>query len=180
MATGCKYPPEGVETKPTSDDIVWLRDAARALGRDHRTVRDKIILGQIRGGAIPNTHRLRWYVYADELPARSAPPDTDVRVPGASAPLAEQLRAAQDVIDNQATQIVTLEHNNRVLTAAVQDLLDGLDHYKAGARSALDAAQHFEAAADKFAASVQGHRDALAHNLTPGNLSALGDITDRA
>ena len=173
MATGYKHPPDGVETRPTSEDIVWLRDAARELGRDHRTIKDRIIHGEIRGGAIPHTHRLRWYVYADELPTRSRGPHAQAAE--TAAPLPDELRAAQDVIDAQAAQIVTLEHNNRVLTAAVQDLLDGLDHYKAGARSALDAAHHFEAAADKFASSVQGHRDALAHQLTPGNLSGIDD-----
>lgn len=180
MATGYKHPPEGVESRPTSNDIVWLREAARELGRDHRTVKDRIIHGELRGGAIPQTHRLRWYVYADQIPARAASSGPNAHAPGGTTQLADELHAAKVTIAEQAAQIVTLEHNTRVLTAAVQDLLDGLDHYKAGARSALDAAHHFETAADKFASSVQGHRDALAHQLTPGNLSGLGDPTDSA
>ena len=38
------------------------------MGKDPRTIIRAITAGQIRGGAEPRPQRLRWYVYADQLP----------------------------------------------------------------------------------------------------------------
>ncbi|MEB3023434.1 MULTISPECIES: hypothetical protein [Mycolicibacter] len=166
--TGLKFPPAGVETAPTSTDIVSLRDAARILGRDHRTVQAMITKGTLRGGAEPQPQRLRWYVYRDALPATTADSQT-IQSADQTAVIADQAA----VIADQAARIVTLEHNNRLLAGGVEDLLDGLEHYKAGAESALQAARHFEAAAAKYGTAVRAHRDALAQYMTPSNISAL-------
>lgn len=161
MTPSLKYPPPGVETVPTSTDIVSLRVAARILGRDHRTVRAMITKGTLRGGAEPQPQRLRWYVYRDALPASTTPPPS---------PQIDDLTA---VVAGQAARILTLEHNNRLLAGAVEDLLDGFEHYKAGAEASLNAAHHFEAAAAKYGDSLRAHRDALAQHMTPSNISAL-------
>ena len=62
-----KQPPPGVETTP-GGPVVSLSEAATRLGRDPRTIIRAIKASEIRGGALPRPERLRWYVYADELP----------------------------------------------------------------------------------------------------------------
>lgn len=175
MQDGLRYPPAGVETAPASTNIVLLREAARRLNRDHRTVRAAIIKGHIRGGAQPQPHRLRWYVYEDQLPpANAAPPAPRTPLAAASrAPSEEITPAIAATLADQAAKIVALEHNNRILTAAVDDVLDAFEHYKVGTDSYRDAAQHFKAAADGMAASLKKHRDALAQYTTPGHLGDL-------
>jgi len=62
-----KQPPPGVETAPQGP-VVPLQEAAARLNKDPRTVIRAIKAGEIRGGAMPRPERLRWYVYAAELP----------------------------------------------------------------------------------------------------------------
>ena len=87
-----------------------LQEAAARLKKDPRTVIRAITAGEIRGGAMPRPERLRWYVYADELPAE---PGTAAAAPAADA-VVEDLRA----------QIVSLTEANRLLIAAQQELLE--------------------------------------------------------
>ncbi|WP_336513615.1 hypothetical protein [Mycobacteroides abscessus] len=181
MSDGLKYPPDGVETIPTSHDVVGLREAARLLGKDPRTVRNAILAGRIRGGAQPYPQRLRWYVYPDQLPSRSstqmaqAPgqPSEAANPVGVSDSTARLVIEQQAVIADQRAQIVALEHNNRILSTAVDELLDALEEYKAGGNSYREAAAHFQSAADGIAASLRRHRDALAQYTTPGHLGDL-------
>jgi hypothetical protein len=126
-----KLPPEGVETAPTGD-VVSLAEAATRLGKDPRTLIRAITRGELRGGAMPRPERLRWYVYADELPG-------SVTTSAASGEL-EALRA----------QVVSLQEANRLLIAAQQDLIEAdqatgqsAEHYRAVARSYLDALAQF-------------------------------------
>src|SRR3954454_6704614 len=106
-----KQPPPGVETTP-GGPVVSLAEAAKRLEKDPRTIIRAITSGEIRGGAMPRPQRLRWYVYADELPP----------LPGASPP-----PRAPDVGELRA-QLVSLTEANRLLIAAQQDLLDA-DRY---------------------------------------------------
>lgn len=138
-----KHPPPGVETTPQGP-VVWLREAATRLKKDPRTVMRAIRAGEIRGGAIPRPERLRWYVYADQLPPEpgpAAPPPSDTYV--------EDLRA----------QLVSLTEANRLLIAAQQDLLDA------------DQATH--SAADRYRAVARSYLDALAQFMTPGHMGEL-------
>ena len=143
--TRAKQPPPGVETTP-GGQVVSLSEAARRLGKDPRTIMRAITVGEIRGGALPRPERLRWYVYADELPA----PPGGTPPPPASAEV-DELRA----------QIVSLTEANRLLIAAQQDL--------------LDADRSTSEAADKYRAVARDYLDALAQFMTPGNLGALAD-----
>ena len=140
-----KLPPPGVETTP-GGPVVSLSEAAKRLGKDPRTIMRAITTGEIRGGAMPRPERLRWYVYADELP----PP------PGAAPPPPPSAD-----VDELRAQIVSLTEANRLLIAAQQDLLDA-------DRSTNDAA-------DKYRAVARNYLDALAQFMTPGNLGALAD-----
>ncbi|MBS1693076.1 MAG: hypothetical protein JST91_12725 [Actinobacteria bacterium] len=175
MSDGLKYPPENVETVPTRRDVVGLRDAARALGKDPRTVRNAIIAGRIRGGAEPYPERLRWYVYPDQLPDQAQGDDLAAAAGpvGAQESTTRLIAEQQAVIADQRAQIVALEHNNRLLATAVDDLLDALEEYKAGGHSYREAAGHFQSAADGIASSLRKHRDALAQYTTPGHLGDL-------
>jgi len=142
--TDPKQPPPGVETTP-GGPVVSLAEAAKRLGRDPRTIIRAITAGEIRGGAMPRPERLRWYVYADQLPVpQGAMP------PPASADV-DELRA----------QVVSLTEANRLLIAAQQDL--------------LDADSSTSAAADKYRAVARNYLDALAQFMTPGNLGELAD-----
>jgi hypothetical protein len=184
VSDGLKYPPDNVETTPTSHDYVSLRDAAERLGKDPRTVRNAIIAGRIRGGAQPYPQRLRWYVYTDQLPSQGTPPTQQAPLDAATANAApgssglpesamRLIAEQQAIIADQRAKIVALEHNHRILSTAVEDLLDALDSYKAGGNSYREAATHFQAAADGIASSLRKHRDALAQYTTPGHLGNL-------
>ena len=142
-----KLPPPGVETEPQGD-VVPLKEAASRLGKDPRTLIKAITAGQLRGGAMPRPERLRWYVYAEELPSPPGPP-------AASRPVSD------GVLQDLRAQIVSLTEANRLLIAAQQDL--------------LDAGQSGQDAADKYRAVAQRYLDALGQFVTPGH---LGDLTD--
>ena len=140
-----KQPPPGVETTP-GGPVVSLSESAKRLGKDPRTIIRAIAAGEIRGGAMPRPERLRWYVYADELPplpGRAAPPPS-----GAG-------------FDDLRAQLISMTEANRLLIAAQQDL--------------LDADQSTNAAADKYRAVARNYLDALAQFMTPGNLGELTD-----
>jgi hypothetical protein len=140
-----KEPPPGVETTP-GGPVVPLAEAAKRLNKDRRTIIRAITDGEIRGGAIKRTQRLRWYVYADEIPPQpGAVPAT------AAGPDVDELRA----------QVVSLSEANRLLIAAQQDL--------------LDADRSTGEAADKYRAVARNYLDALAQFMMPGNLGELAD-----
>lgn len=141
-----KQPPPGVETEPRGD-VVSLQEAAAKLGRDPRTLIKAIKAGELRGGAMPRPERLRWYVYADELP-QPAP---------ASRPA-----SSDAVYDDLRAQIVSLAEANRVLIATQQDLLDA-------GRSGQDAAEKYRQVASRYL-------DALGQFMTPGHLGDLADL----
>ncbi|MEE6140318.1 hypothetical protein SKC41_28875 [Mycobacterium sp. 050128] len=144
--TLAKQPPPGVETTP-GGPVVSLSEAAKRLKKDPRTLIRAITSGEIRGGAMPRPERLRWYVYADELPplpgAATVAPPSSIEVDG--------LRA----------QLVSLTEANRLLIAAQQDL--------------LDADRATNEATDKYRAVARSYLDALAQFMTPGNLGELAD-----
>jgi hypothetical protein len=137
-------PPPGVESTP-GGPVVPLAEAAKRLNKDRRTIIRAITDGEIRGGAIKRTQRLRWYVYADELPP----------LPGAAP-----LPSSREVGELRA-QVVSLAEANRLLIAAQQDL--------------LDADRSTSEAADKYRAVARNYLDALAQFMTPGNLGELTD-----
>jgi hypothetical protein len=129
--TAPKLPPPGVETTPRGE-VVPLSEAAARLGKDPRTLIRAITTGQLRGGAMPRPERLRWYVYADQLPGATLPPS-----PPAPPGELEDLRA----------QVVALQETNRLLIAAQQELLEAdaaaSDGLRAAARLYLDALGQF-------------------------------------
>jgi hypothetical protein len=142
-----KQPPPGVETTPQGP-VVSLQEAASHLGKDPRTLMRAIISGELRGGAMPRQQRLRWYVYADELPSAT---------PAASPPAA----AATAVEDLQA-QVVSLQEANRLLIAAQQEL--------------LDADRAINDAAERYRAVARNYLDALGQFMTPGHAGDLADL----
>jgi hypothetical protein len=137
-------PPPGVETAP-GGPVVPLAEAVKRLNKDRRTIIRGITDGVIRGGAIKRAQRLRWYVYADELPP----------LPGATPP-----PTGPDV-DELRAQLVSMTETNRLLIAAQQDL--------------LDADRSTGESANKYRAVAQNYLDALTQFMTPGNLGELAD-----
>ena len=125
-----KLPPPGVETTP-GGPVVSLAEAAPRLNKDPRTLIARITRGELRGGAEPRPKRLRWYVYADELPTPPATSDS------ASTTAVDELRA----------QLMSQIEANRLLIAAQQDLLEVdatvADKYRGVARRYLDALSQF-------------------------------------
>jgi len=142
-----KQPPPGVETAPQGP-VVSLQEAAARLDKDPRTVIRAIKAGEIRGGAMPRPERLRWYVYAEELPT--------------TAPAGPTAPATDTVVEDLRAQVVSLSEANRLLIAAQQELLDA-------DRSTNDAAE-------KYRAVARSYLDALAQFMTPGHLGDLADL----
>ena len=154
-----KQPPPGVESAPQGR-VVPLQEAAAWLGKERRTLIRWIIAGRIRGGATPRAQRLRWYVYADELPnwapsPTATTPDADTE--GLRSQV-EDLRAQAEGLRSQVgdlrrqneetqSQNVSLKEANGILIAAQQNLLDteqgSVDRYRDLARSYLDALAQF-------------------------------------
>lgn len=147
-----KQPPPGVETTPQGP-VVSLQEAAAWLGKDRRTLMRAIQAGQIRGGAIPRPERLRWYVYADELPPHASG-DSPTPPPPVSS-----LVARDTQVEDLRAENVSLREANRILIAAQQDLLDA------------DEATH--SAADRYRSVARSYLDALAQFMTPGHLGEL-------
>src|SRR3954468_23295436 len=143
-----KQPPPGVETAPLGR-VVSLKEAAVRLGKDPRTVIRAITAGEIRGGALPRPERLRWYVYAEELPPAAG--SSTIAPPPADA-----------VMHDLRAQIVSLAEANRLLIAAQQDL--------------LDADQSSHEASEKYRAVARRYLDALGQFMTPGHLGSLADL----
>jgi hypothetical protein len=127
------------------------------LGKDWRTVRRAIIAGELRGGAAPRGQRLRWYVYADELPGESA------AAPGAADPHGGA---------REAQQLATQTQVNRLILGAQQNLLEAQEDLLAGNA----AAEKYRDAARSYHAAAQRYRDALALLMAPED---LGELTDR-
>lgn len=179
MASGLKYPPEGVETAPTSTDVVSAAEAARILKCDYRTVVVRIKNGTLPGGAEPRPKHLGWYVYRRTLLPNSTTPAAASRA-DMPADLSAPDAALEAVVASQAARIMTLEHNNRVLAAAADELREGLDGYKTGAHEAMQAANHamqaanqFQWSSEKYASAVARYRDALGQYMTPSNLETV-------
>lgn len=177
MASGLKYPPDGVETTPTSTHIVSAAEAARILKCDYRTVVARIKNGTLPGGAEPRPKHLGWYVYRRTLLPNST---TAASTADTSVDSSASNAALEAVVASQAARIMTLEHNNHVLAAAADELREGLDGYKNGAHEAMQAANHamqaanqFQWASEKYSSAVDRYRDALVQYMTPPNLEAL-------
>src|SRR5689334_19543593 len=142
-----KQPPAGVETQPQGP-VVALQEAATRLGKDPRTVIRAIKAGEIRGGAMPRPERLRWYVYADELP-------------GAAGAAAAHL-SGDAAVEDLRGQIVSLQEANRLLIAAQQEL--------------LDADRAINDASERYRAVARSYLDALGQFMMPGHLGDLADL----
>lgn len=140
-----KQPPPGVETTPQGD-VVALSEAAARLNKDPRTLIRAIKAGDLRGGAMPRPERLRWYVYADQLPGE----------PTAPAP-------ATAYIEDLRARLVSLEETNRLLIAAQQDLLDAEQTSHSAAGKYRDVARRYLDALAQF--MTPGHLGELANDL---------------
>lgn len=163
-AGAMKYPPGGVATEPVQDQpYVPLRDAARRLHMDRRTLQAAVASGDVRGWARPGPQRLRWYVYEDQLPLPSpttapAAGEEIGRLRSEIAALRAEvadLRVDRDAVANLRAQVVALTETNLLLLGAQDDL--------SGAATALQSA-------------TQKYRQALAQFMTPGHPGELTQI----
>lgn len=127
-AGGFRYPPSGVPSQPIPDrPYMALKDAARLMHLDRRTLHAMLISGRIEGWARPGPHRLRWYVYEDQLtPKVDAGVATEIaelrsEVAELRAELAQISHDTEAVADLRA-QIVSLTESNLLLLDAQEDL----------------------------------------------------------
>lgn len=154
-----RHPPSGVPSEPTSGRAyVPLRDAARLLHLDRRTLQAMVVSGGIQGWARPSPQRLRWFVYEDQLSADATGPSASPevakllsQVAALRTELAQMSQAVESVADLRA-QIVALTETNLLLLGAQEDL--GV------VASTMDAA-------------AQKYRQALGLFMTPGHPGAL-------
>ena len=89
-------------------------EAARLPGIDVRTVRARIKRGEIAGGAVSTTQRMRWFVYADALPARLVSHER---------PFDRSTPTARDALMEVSRLLAAAQ---TALGAALQDNRDGL------------------------------------------------------
>ena len=147
--TDVTRPPSGVESQPRGR-VVPLAEAAKRLGNDRRTVISRIKAGTIRGGAQPGKQRLRWYVYADQLP-------------GDPTSAAEDSSVVADLLGKLATE----REANRLLLAAQANLQSGNEGYRKLVESYREVVESFRLAAEQ-------NRDALALMMAPKHPGDLG------
>lgn len=177
--TNLQRPPQ--PGRPT----VSLRQAARLLRRDPRTVQRMVRDGELEGGSVSAKQRTRWYVYSDQLSPtgqlrseRSSPSD--------STPSSEisQLRAEVAAAKAQAAEAV---ESNRLILASQAMLLTALSQYRNAGdeisaisddyRAIIDrhaeAAHRYRDSADSFASILETYRDVISQFFTPNDASTL-------
>lgn len=192
-----KYPPAGVPREPAPDRrSVALKDAARRLHMDRRTLQSAVIAGEIHGWARPGLQRLRWYVYEDQLPATtSAPsdgPEGTARSAGSDdvaalrrelAELRAQVQTLQQgagsVDVTQAIASVRKELHAEltgIAESAVADLSAEIVNLRETNLLLLEAQEELGGVATTLDSVAQKYRRALALFMTPGH---PGELTTR-
>lgn len=155
---GLQRPPSGVPSEPTPDrPYIPLKDAARLLHLDRRTLQASLLEGRVQGWARPGPRRLRWFVYEDQVStgARSDASGEVARLRSEVAELRAELAQVSQTLGSVAdlrAQVVTLTETNLLLLGAQEEL--------GTVASAMDRA-------------VQNYREALGLFMTPGHPGAL-------
>jgi hypothetical protein len=188
-----------VAREPAPDrPFVALKDAARRLHIDRRTLQNAVVAGEVDGWARPGPQRLRWHVYedqllttppgppgADSMPASSPPAGGD-DVAGLRREVAE-LRAQVETLKEQAgSGVVTpvVEAVRKELRAelagmseaAIADLRADVVTLRETSLLLLEAQEELGGVATTLDSVAQKYRRALALFMTPGH---PGELTKR-
>lgn len=192
-----KYPPAAVPREPASGRrFVALKDAARRLHMDRRTLQSAVIAGEIQGWARPGLQRLRWYVYEDQLPTT-----TSAATEGPEG--AGQLGGSDDVaglrreVAELRAQVQTLQQGpgsvdvaqaiasarnelraevTGITESAVADLSAEIVNLRATNLLLLEAQEELGGVATTLDSVAQKYRRALQLFMTPGH---PGELTTR-
>lgn len=172
---------------------VSLRQAARLLRRDPRTVQRMVRDGELEGGYESSAQqRARWYVYSDQLSAPiRRPADTSPPVNASASSEIRELREEVAAAKAQAAQAI---ESNRLILASQAMLLTALSQYRNASneinaisddyRAVIEdyrgiierhagAAQRYRDSADSFADILENYRDIISQFFTPNDASAL-------
>jgi hypothetical protein len=192
-----KYPPAGVAREPAPDrGFVALKDAARRLHMDRRTLQNAVVAGEVGGWARPGLQRLRWYVYEDQLlttapgssdaPEGAAPPAERDDVAGLRREVAE-LRARVEILQRGAggvdvAQAIASARNELraelagMTESALADLRAHIVNLTETNLLLLEAHEELGGVATTLDSVAQKYRRALALFMTPGH---PGELTKR-
>jgi hypothetical protein len=188
---GLKYPPVGVAMEPAPDRrYVALKDAARRLHMDRRTLQNAVEAGGVDGWARPGLQRLRWYVYEDQL-ASTPPPASEsstevaqlraevVQLRAQVAQLSEQIGSVPvdpaQVIEAARSELRAEAH--RLAETAVADLRAQIVTLTETNLLLLEAHDELGGVAATMQSAAQKYRRALALFMTPGHPGELTDMT---
>lgn len=184
------YPPAGVAREPAPDrPFVALKDAARRLHMDRRTLQNAIASGEIDGWARPGPQRLRWHVYEDQLPTALRADVADDRT-GEIAELRREiaeLRAQVQTLDkgpaglDPSRMIEAIRGELRseltgMTESVVADLRADIVTLRETNLLLLEAQEELGGVATTLDSVAQKYRRALAQFMTPGH---AGELTDR-
>lgn len=182
--------------------VTGVREAARILGRDVRTVRRMIESGQLEGGASSGGQRRRWFVYSDQLvtqpPAHSrVARSEDGEIAALRAEVADlraRAMAAEEgerlLLAGQATLRDAVRESQSMLAAVVaanERMVRGTDGYRAAADGYRSAADEFREGATGYVQAVsqaqttismleavlERYSDTIAQHITPGHPGEL-------
>ncbi|MDT5047976.1 MAG: hypothetical protein QOG75_3864 [Mycobacterium sp.] len=191
-----KYPPAGVAIEPAPDRaFVALKDAARRLHIDRRTLQNAVVAGEVDGWARPGPQRLRWHVYEDQLPTT---PPVSASGPASSGPAegddvadlrreVADLRVQVETLKQQASgggvvQVIEAVRNelraelSELTESAVADLRAHIVTLTETNLLLLDAQEELGGVATTLDSVAQKYRRALALFMTPGH---PGELTKR-
>lgn len=179
-----RFPPSGVPTEPAQNrDFMALRDAARRMQMDRRTLQAAVVSGAVGGWARPGPERLRWFVYSDQVTA-SGPGESSAESVAALrdevAALREQVQVLRDSeprnpFDQKVMDEVRTEAG-RVAGAAVADLRAENVSLKEAALLLLAAQEQLGGVVATMDGVAQKYREALLLFMTPGHLGELDPL----
>lgn len=172
---------------------VSLRQAARLLRRDPRTVQRMVRDGELEGGYESTAHqRARWYVYSDQLsapirrPADATPSDSSTasqeimelreEVAAAKAQAAQAIESNRLILASQAMLLTALSQYRNAsneINAISEDYRAIIEDYRGLIERHAGAAQRYRDSADSFADILENYRDIVSQFFTPNDASAL-------
>ncbi|MDV6979124.1 hypothetical protein [Mycobacterium intracellulare] len=187
---------------PRGRPVTGVREAARILGCDMRTVRRRIESGQLEGVVSSTGQRRRWFVYSDQLiaqPAGSRPAAgadhgeiaalraevADLRARALAAEEGERLLLAghatlRDALrESQSALTAMLAANERMMLgtegyrAAADNYRHAADQFREGATGYVQVVSQAQTTINMLEGVLEQYSDTIAQHITPGHPGQL-------
>lgn len=187
---------------PRGRPVTGVREAARILGCDVRTVRRRIESGQLEGVVSQAGQRRRWFVYSDQLIAQPSPARlvseaepgeiaalraevADLRARALAAEEGERLLLAghatlRDALrESQSALAAMLAANDRMMRgtegyrAAADNYRDAADQFREGATGYVQVVSQAQTTISMLEGVLDQYSDTIAQHITPGHPGQL-------